>query len=122
MTVAAQRVARRLARSPFRRPAVLRRQTPGHRNDRGRFVPGKVVDIAVMAVTAPLGGEERQVLPEGLRERDVRSFWLTERVDAVRQGSTGTGGDQIVYDGVTYQLFQVQAWGGWYECVGVAQQ
>ena len=83
---AARRAALRIARSSDRVPAVLRRQTPGDFNKYGEFVPGGVVEVPVQVVSAPVSGEERQVLPEGLRERNVRTFWLTEAVSAVVEG------------------------------------
>ena len=101
---------------------MLRRQSPGGFNQFGEFEPGTVTETAVQVVTAPVSGEDRQVLPEGLRERNVRTFWLTEAVDAVVEGSDGETGDQIVFDGVTYQVFQVDDWAGAFvECRGVAQ-
>ena len=119
MTMTTPRVARRLARSPFRCPAVLRRQTAGQRNDYGEFVPGAVVEVDVDVVSVPLSGEERQVLPEGLRERNVRTLWTTETVAAVVEGQTGNSGDHIVFEGATYQVVEVRAWRGWYEAMGV---
>ena len=122
MTMTVPRVARRLARSPFRCPAVLRRQSAGSFNQYGEFEPGQVVEVAVNVVSAPIDGEERRVLPEGLRERDVRTFWTAEPLDPVQEGNSGQTGDRIVLSGVEYLIVASKAWdGGWYEAMGVAQ-
>ena len=120
MTMTVPRIARRLARSPFRCPAVLRRQTPGMRNDFGEFVPGVVLELDVQVVRAPIDGEERRVLPEGLREEDVTTFWMVDQVEPVDEAIEGHGGDHLVVDGAVYQVRMVKPWpGGWYEVVGV---
>ena len=118
---AARRAALRLTRSTDTVAAVLRRQSAGSFNDFGEFVPGSVTEVPVRVVTAPISGEERQVLPEGIRLRDVRSFWLTEPVTATAEGTDGESGDQIEYDGATYRIFEVQDWAWFWECRGVAQ-
>ena len=115
---AARRAALRIARSTDTVAAVLRRQSAGSFNEFGEFVPGTIVDVDVDLVTAPITGEDRQTLPEGIRLRNVRSFWLRESVTAAVEGDTGQTGDRIVLDGVTYQIFELADWDGFVECQG----
>lgn len=110
-----------LSSQRFRESAKLHRQTAGTRDNFGEFVPGTATVIDVQVVSAPITGRERLVLPEGLRERDVRKFWLREPVVAVLEGSDGHQGDQIEYDGDIWQAKIAHDWGGFVEAVTVRQ-
>ena len=100
---------------------MLVRQNPGKRNEQGRFQHGKEREIPIRVRTEPVGGRERQALPEGLRERDLRKFWTVEPIEAVLEGSTGTGGDRIRYNGSVWQATMVADWSGFFEVLAVRQ-
>ena len=69
-----------LADPNFIEPAILLRPTEGFFNDFGEFVPGAAVENIVSLVSAPASGQERLVLPEGIRDMDVRKFWVANDV------------------------------------------
>ena len=75
-----------LADPNFVEPAILLRPTEGFFNDFGEFVPGAAVENIVSLVSAPASGQERLVLPEGVRDMDVRKFWIANDVFALRPG------------------------------------
>ena len=121
-SLVSQRVGRRvMRRRNLRETARLLRQTDGSRDEFGEFVKGMEEAIDVEVVTAPITGRDRQVLPEGLRDRDLRTFWLQETVEAVEEGTDGHGGDRIEYDGSTWQVMLVENWGGFSQAVTVRQ-
>ena len=70
-------------------PAVIVQEGPGDYNDRGEFVPGPITRLDIVVVTAPLSGEERLLLPEGLRSEETRTFWTRENVQAQRPAADG---------------------------------
>ena len=114
----AARAARRVLRSPhLTESAVLVRQQRGIRNDYGEWVPGSTVETPLRLATAPLNGDERAALPEGLRERDVRKFWTTAAASAIVAGDSE--GDLVRYDSIEYRAIQVEDWGGFREILAV---
>ena len=113
-TAIAQRLGRNLASSAFAETATLIRQSAGMRNQYGEWIPGDPVSSSVTLVTAPLSGQQRQALPEGLRERNLRVFYLAEKVNAVIEGSTGQTADIIVYGGINWHARISEDWGGFY--------
>ena len=97
--VSSPQIARDIAASvlshpSFTSPAILLRQTEGHRDTTGEFVEGAAVETAVSMVHAPMTGQERLTAPEGLRDEDIRKFWLLGDHAALRYGLTD--GDRIV--------------------------
>ena len=98
-------------------PAVLVRRSNGARNAYGEWVPADPVAVPVQLATAPTGSRVRESLPEGLRAEDLRSFWLTEAVEAVAEGRTA--GDIIRHRGKEYRAIRVNDWGAFREVVGV---
>ena len=70
----------------FIEPAIHLRQTEGVRNDDGIWVPGSALELALDLVSAPITGQERMTLPEGLRDEDVRRFWLQGDHPSLRYG------------------------------------
>ena len=97
--------------------AVLIRQAPGRYDDDGIWVSGNPTEIDIQVVAAPMSGEDREVLPEGIREKDVRNFWFLEEAEAVVPGASG--GDAIRYGGDFWRIVTVKDWGGFREAVGV---
>ena len=98
-----------LGHRSFQAAAILLRQTEGHRNQYGEWVEGAAIETPVSLVHAPISGQERLVLEAGLRDEDVRTFWLLGDHPSLRYGLTdgdrfvlgalGTG--QNRFDGVT---------------------
>ena len=119
-------IKRRIAGSVFKSPdkleaAALVRQLPGALNAVGEWVRGPVTETVIRAAVAPITGKEREVLPEGIRGKNIRKFWLEEKVNAVTEGKTGSIGDMIRHDGSLFQVYQVNDWGAFREVIGVEQ-
>ena len=62
------------------------RATEGHRNQQGIFVPGAVIETAVSLVSTPITGQERLTVAEGLRNEDIRTFYVTGDVVGLHYG------------------------------------
>ena len=96
----------------WREKAVLVRQNPGHRDERGVWVNGEEVRTDVKLVTAPASEAELRVaLPDGARLQDARRFWL-EGINAepLRVGDQASDSDVIEYLGTRYRVRHVQDW------------
>ena len=78
----------------FTEPALLLRETEGDRNRHGEFVPGAAIETGITVASAPITGQERLTVPEGLRDEVVRKFWYAGNISALRYGLTN--GDRIV--------------------------
>ena len=116
------RVAGRIFASPDKlEAATLIRQTPGRLNAVGEWEPGTPVEVAIRAAVAPITGMEREVLPEGLRSKNIRKFWVREQVRAVVEGRTGQDGDVIRHDGHLFQAYMVEDWGAFRQVTGIEQ-
>ena len=101
--------------------ARLRKPAEGNFNKAGQFTAGEDTIIDVLLATAPMTGQERETLPEGFRDKDVRTFWIHEAVTAVTPGARGTTGDRIEYGGCMWQVIRAEVWGGFHHVVGVRQ-
>lgn len=55
-----------------------RRRTAGSYVD-GYWVEGTATDASVSASVQPMRGREREILPEGVRVRDVRKLYVADR-------------------------------------------
>ena len=116
------RIAGRIFTSPDKlEAAALVKQLPGALNAVGEWDRGPTTETAIRAAVAPITGKEREVLPEGLRGKNIRKFWLEEQVNAVTEGKTGSGGDMIRHDGLLFRVYQVNDWGAFREVIGVEQ-
>ena len=80
--------------SAFSEAALLLRQTQGARNQYGEWEQGAGIETPVALVQAPITGQRRATLPEGLRNEDVRTFWYAGDIAGVRYGLAD--GDRIV--------------------------
>ena len=116
-------VARTLiSRSPWREPATQIRQAPGQ-YVRGRWQPGEETATAINVVSAPpSAATRREILPEGARLRDWRTFWFDAPAAPLRVGEGQTDGDVILYKGVRYRLRQVADWGQFVEALGIREE
>ena len=118
MSKASRSLGRRVLRSKrLRTSATLYHQGEGGRNQYGEFVPGAITATAIKLVTAPTTGQEREVLPEGLRERDVRRFWTLDAATAIVAGEDD--GDWIRSGETVYRIVESRDWGGFRELMGV---
>ena len=90
--------------------AVLIRQQPG-RYERGLWVESEPERIALQAITAPASmATVRDVLPEGTRVQDARTFWVDGVEVAPLRPESGTTADEIEYQGTRYRVQEVQDW------------
>ena len=62
---------------------ILHRMLPGRRDFTGQWIPGVFLESAVEGVALPVEGDEREVLPQGLRGKNTKKFLLS--VEAVSE-------------------------------------
>lgn len=94
-SILAREVAAEVLVDPnFTEPGLLLRGTEGMRNIFGEWVEGFAIENATQLVQAPLTGQERLTVEEGLRDEDLRKFWMLGDIVALRYGLTD--GDRIV--------------------------
>lgn len=117
MSLIAQRLASRVLLSPrLSEKATLITYAAGDYNSYGEWEDGAKTETSIDVVTAPLSGQERQNLPEGLRERAVRKFW-TSATASITPGQTQ--GTQIRYRNTLYRVVGMQDWRGFREIMAV---
>ena len=94
----------------FQESAALIRQDPGQ-HVRGRWQPGEETRATITCASAPPSASTRRdILPEGARLSDWRTFWFGSQAEPVRVGEGQTDGDVIEYRGIRYRLRQVDDW------------
>ena len=72
----------------------------------------------IQIVTSPLSGDDRLLLPEGLRSVETRQFITRAAVHGINP-DTGEDADTLTYNGQRYRAVQVKAWGsGFWEIIG----
>ena len=97
--------------------AELEHQEDGIRNEHGVFLPAAPTITTISVVTAPVDGEEREILAVGLRSEELRTFWIKAAVQGVDDAHDA---DVIAYRGVRFRAERIEAWGdGFYEVLGV---
>ena len=64
------------------------------RNTYGEFVPGASVPTPMSLVSVPITGQERLILPEGLRNEDTRKFYVIGDIVGLHYGLAD--GDQFI--------------------------
>ena len=90
---------------------MLIRQAPGDVNEHGEWVPGAETRTEITLVSAPpSAATQRNVLPEGARLQDWRTFWFEGQAEPLRVGAKATDGDVIEYGGIRYRIHPVQDW------------
>lgn len=99
----------------FAEDAILIRQSAGGRGDDGVFVSGAEEQIPIRVATAPVPSksgisEMRDVLPEGARHSEQRTFWVTMPLEALRRGSSASDSDYIEYNGQVFRVEGVSVW------------
>ena len=113
-------MSRPFVSSRLQEPATLIQRGPDEIVNR-RPVPGaeKRTDITVVSAP-PDAAKMRQMLPEGTRLTESRTFWIEGvTVEPVGVGANASGGDVIEYGGVSYRAQHVEAWPGFVEVLGV---
>ena len=100
----------------FSSELILYRNQPGYRDENGRWVPGGFSANDIEGVSVPLEGAEREVLPEGLRGKNTRRFFVTDTVIAVSESSDG---DVIQDAGQLFRVQEVKRWPGFWEVTAV---
>ena len=104
-------MTRPFASPRFREEALLIAQEPGYDNDYGEWAPGPESQNSISVVSAPpSAATARDVLPEGARLHDWRTFWFEHSARPLRVGQGQTDGDVIEYAGIRYRIRHVQDW------------
>jgi hypothetical protein len=75
----------------------------------GRATGGAATDSTFLGSVQPLPGKDRQVLPEGVRQRDGRKVYCARGTLRVEDQHAGTAGDEVLIDGVTFTVVHVDA-------------
>lgn len=87
---------------------VTRRRRTGGTRTAGRWTPGSAVDTTIRGSVQPLGGRDRLVLPEGLRQSVGKKVYTAVRGDLrAADQATGLEGDEVVIDGEVYTVVHV---------------
>jgi hypothetical protein len=87
-------------------PITRRRFSVGARGVDGRFVDGASTDAVISASVQPLEGKDRAILPEGDRSKDGIKVYTTSDLAPADQ-HVGTSGDQLIVDGVIFEVRNV---------------
>ena len=96
---------------PFARSVTLRRYPTGSTGSDGRWSKGTPTDSTISANIQPLRGHHRQQLPEGDRHRDGIRY-STKTVVYTADQYTQRSADELVIDGVTYEVMTAESWTG----------
>ena len=88
---------------------------PGRRDFTGQWIPGVFLESAVEGVALPVEGDEREVLPQGLRGKNTKKFLLS--VEAVSERSPA--GDIIGHGRKLFRVQTVKRWRGFWEVLAV---
>ena len=91
----------------------------GFFNDFGEFEEGSETRDDFQTITAPISGEERLALPEGIRDEETRHFWTNADIRGLTDDSDS---DVIAYLSEDWRVDVLQDWGGFLEIVGVRIQ
>ncbi len=91
----------------FGKDYTVTRHNPGFYNESGDFVKGTAVTLVIKASCQPVQGRERELLPEGSRQKQVWKLYTTTELKTNR-GSTPTRGDIIVINGEKFEVIDCQ--------------
>lgn len=75
----------------------------------GRPVPGASSDTTFRGSVQPLPGKDRQVLPEGLRQREGRKVYCPRGTLRVDDQHAGTPADQVLVSGVAHTVVHIDS-------------
>ena len=91
----------------FGKDYTVTRQSSGSYNDAGDFVPGADSTITIKASCQPVSGRERELLPEGSRQKQVWKLYTTTELHSNR-GPTPTRGDIVTIKGEKFEVIDCQ--------------
>ncbi len=74
----------------------------------GIYTPGATSSVSVLMTVQPASPKEIQVLPEGLRNREIVRCHATTEIRAASR-SAGTAGDRFTHNGEVYEFIQVSS-------------
>lgn len=100
----------KLSARRFPHTIVRKRETPGHRNEFGEFVPGAVQETALRANVQPLSLEDEDVI-EGSR-LDERLKVFVPEPDALVAAFDDRQADAVLVDGVEFTVEKSRSWRG----------
>lgn len=75
----------------------------------GRWADEQPTDVALTANVQPMGGKQKQTLPEGDRTREAIHIWATSQMRPVER-ENGKPGDRVEWEGKEYEIINVQDW------------
>lgn len=75
----------------------------------GRPVPPSSTDTTFLGSVQPMRGKDRQVLPEGLRQRDGKKVYCARNELRVDDQLTGEVADQVLIGAQPYTVVHVDA-------------
>ena len=87
---------------------------PGRRDFTGQWIPGVFLESDVEGVALPVEGDEREVLPEGLRGKNTKRFLLAMETAA----ELSPDGDIIEHGRKLFRVQTVKKWAGFWEVLG----
>ena len=87
---------------------------PGRRDFTGQWIPGVFLESAVDGVVLPVEGEERLVLPEGLRGQEITRFLILAASDL------SPTGDIIEHGRKLFRVQTVKKWEGFWEVLATS--
>ena len=85
--------------------------------ENGRFRPGPSDTFKVRAMIQPMTGEQLLRLPEGERTRERIVIFTAEQLRTTRQSEVAMA-DRVAYRGEQFEVESVEAWAGYYRCIG----
>jgi hypothetical protein len=88
---------------------LTRRRTAAPTWTDGRAVAGATADTSFQGSVQPLGGQDRQVLPEGLRQRDGRKVYCARGTLRTDDQHAGVPADQVLISGTAFTVVHVDA-------------
>ena len=97
-----------LAAPEMLEPAVLSKRGRSIIDGGGNQTYGPEVREDIEVVSVPISGQDRDLAPEGVRERDMRKFWTTANVSSIHAHEKD--GDFILYGGKSWRVYQAQQW------------
>ena len=98
----------RFAKRRFPDTIVRRRQGEGYRDERGRFVPGAIVETELAASVQPLALEDSDIAG-GAQLRERLRVYTPER-NALLAAFEDAEADNVVYNGATYVVEESRSW------------
>lgn len=100
----------RLSLRRFPESVTRRRQEPGYRDERGRWVPGIVNTVAMRASVQPLDLEDSDIAG-GVQLSERLKIYVPEE-NALVAAFEDREADEVIYGGETYTVIESRSWQG----------